>query len=441
MLTFIRGEGSFVPKGEIYVELLPSGEPVALTHDGKQKMSPVFSRDGSRIAYSTAFPWDTWVVPVLGGEPRLMLPNASGLHWIDQDHILFSEIKSGVHMAIVTAQQSRTGERDIYVPPHERGMAHRSALSPDGKWVLIVEMDNSGWLPCRLVPFDGSNTGHRVGPANGICTEAAWSPDGKWMYFNSDATGRFHIWRQKFSSGAPEQVTSGLDKEEGIAIAPDGRSLVTSVGTEQSEIWFHDSTGERRISSEGFAANPILSADGKRIFYVLRKGENDTRVGFVAGELCMTDLATGQIEHLLPGIIVTGFDISPDGRHILYSIENSGQKSEIWLASTDGRFPPRRLSQSGDLFPRFGGPDIYFMAVERKVNYLYRMKQDGSGRQKVSDPPSSRSWASLPTASGPPSGELCPTRSRPPAFCCILPTADRHSRFALAAAPQRGLRT
>ncbi len=385
MLTFIRGPGTFATPGQIYVKLLPGGEPVQLTHDGTQKMSPVFSPDGSRIAYSTSFAWDTWEVPVLGGEARPMLPNASGLRWIDPNHILFSQIISGVHMAVATAQESRTGQRDVYVPPHERGMAHRSAISPDGKWVLIVEMDNSGWLPCRLVPFDGSSRGHEVGPLTGICTSAEWSPDGKWMYFSSDAGGSFHIWRQKFEGGEPEPLTSGPQKEEGIAVAPDGRSLVTSVGEEQSEVWLHEGSQERRVSSQGFAANPIFSADGKRIFYVLRKGENYTRVGFVTGELWMTDLLKGGNERLLPGVVVSGFDISPDGDRVVYSIETSDKNSEIWLASTDGRLPPRRLSAAGDLFPRFGAGYIYFMAPGRNLNYLCRMKQDGSGRQRVTE--------------------------------------------------------
>ena len=72
----------------------------------------------------------------LGGEPRLMLRNASGLTWIDNEHLLFSEIRgTGLHMAVLTAAESRADECDVYVPPRERGMAQRSYLSPDGKWV------------------------------------------------------------------------------------------------------------------------------------------------------------------------------------------------------------------------------------------------------------------------------------------------------------------
>ena len=52
MLTLIRGPETFAGPGQIYVKTLPDGEPVQLTSDGVKKMSPMFSPDGSRIAYS-----------------------------------------------------------------------------------------------------------------------------------------------------------------------------------------------------------------------------------------------------------------------------------------------------------------------------------------------------------------------------------------------------
>jgi serine/threonine protein kinase len=201
MITFIRGPETFVTPGEIYVKMLPDGQPVQLTHDTLPKMAPVFSPDGSRIAYTgtdASFGWNTWIVPVLGGEPKETLPNAAALTWIDKQHVLFSEIKSGVHMALVTAEESRAGERDVYVPAYERGMAHRSWLSPDGKWILVSEMGKIDWQPCRLLPFDGSSAGTGAGPQKAKCTYAAWSPDGKWMYFSADAGDGFHLWRQRF---------------------------------------------------------------------------------------------------------------------------------------------------------------------------------------------------------------------------------------------------
>lgn len=80
MIGFIRGPDTFITPGQIYVKILPDGEPVRLTHDDSPKMAPAFSRDGSRIVYTTVGSggrWDTWVLPVLGGEPRELLPNAA----------------------------------------------------------------------------------------------------------------------------------------------------------------------------------------------------------------------------------------------------------------------------------------------------------------------------------------------------------------------------
>jgi serine/threonine protein kinase/Tol biopolymer transport system component len=341
MLAFIRGPDTFFGPGEIYVKMLPGGEPVQLTHDGLAKMSPVFSPDGSRIAYTVAPPFDTWEVPVLGGEPRRWLPNASGLTWIDGQHLLFSEIKSGLHMAVVTAAESRTEQRDVYVPPQERGMAHRSYLSPDRQWVLLSEMDNGGWLPCRLVPFDGRSSGKQVGPPGADCTSAAWSPDGQWMYFSSDAGGRFQIWRQRYPDGKPEQVTFGPTEEEGISIGAEGRSLVTSVGMEESAIWIRDSNGERQISSEGFAEWPFLSPDGTKAYYLVRP-RGSTRSftsgasggGVVeSGELRAVELRGGRSEQPLPGFAVSGYDISLDGRWIVFAAQRPHGESHLWIAS------------------------------------------------------------------------------------------------------------
>ena len=387
MLAFIRGPSTFYGAGEVYVKLLPKGEPVALTHDGQVKLDVHFSPDGSRVAYGVIGNWDTWSVPVLGGEPRLMLPNATGLTWTADRHVLFSEIKSGVHMAVVTSDESRLGSRDVYVPPREAGMAHRSSLSPDGKWVLLAEMDNTSWLPCRLVPFDGSSAGNQVGPPGAGCVGVAWSPDGNWMYMVSSAGGRHHIWRQKFPDGAPQQLTSGVSEEDGIAVAPDGQSLITSVGSAESTLWVHDDRGERQVSSQGLAAAPQFSPDGKEIYYVVN--QSVPGVDFVVGELRAVNLETGQVRRVLPDFSVTGFSVSPDGKRVAVASPDPQGHSHLWIAALDLRSAPRQLFSSADEDqPAFASDgELFFRAAEGGTNFVYRMKEDGSGRTKVSPGP------------------------------------------------------
>jgi hypothetical protein len=149
MVTFKRGEDAFFSTGQIYVKLLPNGESVQLTNDNDYKFAPVFTPDGSRVAYTdfnvsraSSGP-DTSTVPVLGGQPTLLLPNASGLTWISDRRILFSERKPGFHMGIVSSTESRADRREVYFPANEHGMAHYSYASPDHQSVLVVEMDQT----------------------------------------------------------------------------------------------------------------------------------------------------------------------------------------------------------------------------------------------------------------------------------------------------------
>src|SRR5580698_11105969 len=331
MLAFLR-TASGPP--QLYIKLLPDGEPVQVTHDETpNKMAPVFSPDGSRIAYGTSgLNWQTWVVPVLGGQPQVLLSNATGLSWIDARHVMLSEIKSGVHLAVVTATESRSEQRDVYVPPDESHMAHFSHLSSDHKWVLVAEMGaDKRMIPCQLVTFSGG-AARSVGPQSGSCDYAAWSPDGKWMYFNSDAGSKgYHIWRQAFPDGVPQQLTASLGDEEGIAMAPDGKSLVTSVGNSERSIWVHDPAGERQVSSQGYSYSPRLSSDGSRVFYL--ETANSSRVGH-GGELWVLDLGTGQASKVLPGIAVLTFSVSPDDKQVAFDTVDANGRHHLWLCST-----------------------------------------------------------------------------------------------------------
>jgi serine/threonine protein kinase len=385
LLAFIRGAHTFTGAGDVYVKLLPDGDPVPLTHDGGEKMGPVsFSPDGSRIAY-TRGDWETWSVPVLGGEPTRLLARTEGLSWTASDtrpyHVMFSaDTGEGIHMGIFTATESRSEQRTVYMPASVDGMAHRSFLSPRGDWVIVVEMDTGKWLPCRLVPFDGSSPGRRVGPNPSQCTFAGWTPDENWMYFSADTGNGFHTWRQRFPDGTPEQVTSGATEEHGISFAPDGKSFVTSVGESQSSLWIHDSKGERQITFEGYAYLPSLSRDTTTLYYLQRSTANRQ---FVSGELWAMDLQNGGKQRLLPDLTAENYDVSPDGKQVVF-INSAKPGRTLWIASTDGSSPARQLVNqecNRALFAPDG--EIYFAGGGSNGTYLQKIKADGTGLQRV----------------------------------------------------------
>jgi Tol biopolymer transport system component/tRNA A-37 threonylcarbamoyl transferase component Bud32 len=388
MLAFIRGANTFFGQGQIYVKLLPDGAPVALTHDATEKMTPEFTPDGSVVAYGTAVPFDTWEVPVLGGEAHVMLPNASSLTWIDGGkRLLFSEIKEGIHMIVVSTDLGRGQRREVYVPPGDRSMAHHAYLSPDGKSMLVVEMDSQAkFTPCRVMPYEGVGAGQQVGPPRSICTSGAWSPDGTWVYLtlSTESTGgKFHIWRQRFPGGQPEQVTSGPTAEEGIAMAADGRSLITSVGTETGTVWIHDGNGEQQISSEGDAGAALFSTDGKKLYYLMDNGQTQ---GY---ELWVRDVASGATERALPGYSTHDYDVCADGKELALSRADENGHSKLWVAPLNRRSSPRQIPSTtiDDSVHCLPDGDVLFRAVEGQTNFVERMHADGSGRRKVSPLP------------------------------------------------------
>jgi DNA-binding winged helix-turn-helix (wHTH) protein/Tol biopolymer transport system component len=384
MLVFIRNGAWMLGSGQIWARTLPDGEYMRLTIASGPLFAPTFTSDGNRIAYTLVDQhlnaWDTWTVPVAGGEPTKLLPNASGLTYIGPHEVMFSEFKTGIHLGIVTANEDRSGYRDIYWPVHERAMAHFSYLSPDRRSVLVVEMDGTGQFQrCRLLPFGGGSSGVPVGPIGGACISAAWSTDGAWMYFSAKVAGHSHLWRQRFPGGEPQQITSGPTDEETVFAAPDGRSLLTSIGTKQDTLWLHNADGERVLTTEGNAFSPWLSTDARRLYFL---SANNSAA---AVALSRMDLTTGSHEVLLSEFNVREYDVAADEQQVVFTIDRDGV-SEIWLAPLDRHAPPRLLIRGGDQ-PKLGGAKVFFRSLGKRANYLHCVNLDGSNDNQVLSTP------------------------------------------------------
>jgi DNA-binding winged helix-turn-helix (wHTH) protein/Tol biopolymer transport system component len=432
MVAFVRGGDSFMSADQIYVKMLPNGEARRVTDDSRVKYGLAFSPDGSEVAYTVmeSPSFSTYSVSVLGGDPHLFLKNAAGLSWLDPHQLLYSQIRSGLHLGVVTGSVEGGSVREIYFPSHERGMAHYSYPSPDHRWVLVVEMDeNGGWARCRLVSLDSQAAMREVGPTGG-CRSAGWSPDGSWMYFAATVDGHSHLWRQRFPDGAPEQITFGPTEEEGLAVERTGRSLITSVGVHESDIWIHDESGERPLSSEGEVVGglspPSFSHDDKILYYLLRHRPEESGT-----ELWSTTLESGKSEAVFPGISMLAYDVSPDGKQVVYSTATADGKTQLWLSPIDRSSPAIKVGEGGGMSPHFGAQgQILFQLAEGNANYLEQMNPDGSGRSKVVPYPiieiqgtsPARQWvmAVVPTAPGGsgPAIVAIPTDGRPPRRLC-----------------------
>jgi Tol biopolymer transport system component len=278
--------------------------------------------------------------------------------------------------------------RERYYPPHERAMAHYSYASPDRQWALVVLMNGAGketWARCQLIALDGqadSGVGARAVWPEGECTSAGWSPDGRWMYFIATVDGASHLWRQRFGGGKAEQITFGPADEQGLAVERDGRSVITSVGFEESAIWIHDPNGERSLSSEGEVAGmsgPSFRDGDKTLYYLLRHPPAG-----LGSELWRVTVDSGKSEAVFPGVSMYAYDLSPDGKQAIYATQARGEPSHLWLAPLDRSSPARAIGPPGAKDPYFGpAGKILFQFTEGAQNYIEQMNQDGSDRAKV----------------------------------------------------------
>ena len=276
-VTFIRGSDTFYGPGQVYLKTLPDGEPVALTHDSLKKMSPTFSPDGSRIAYTTVnalFEWDTWVVTRSGRvPPKPWLRNASGLIWTSPQRVLFSEMRRVPHMGIVAADENglNRARRLLSAARTCDGASIVSITRPQvGAGRGNGQGSRMGALPrrCHGRPLAGSPGRAAACRVHVRCLVARRQLDLR----DLGRGGARHIWRQRFPGGQPEQLTFGPTAEDGIAVAPDGRSLIASVALQKWSIWLHEAQGERQISAlEGTAVNAKFTRDGKKLCYVHRQ--------------------------------------------------------------------------------------------------------------------------------------------------------------------------
>jgi Tol biopolymer transport system component len=141
------------------------------------------SPDGQSLAISDQTSDDhksrVYIVPIAGGTPRLITPNA---------------------------------------PSYWHGW------SPDGKTLAFTGQRGDNFDIYSIPVAGGQET--RLTTAPGLDDGPEYSPDGAYIYFNSERSGQMQIWRMKPDGSAQEQVTFDDSNNWFPHISPDGQSMV-----------------------------------------------------------------------------------------------------------------------------------------------------------------------------------------------------------------------
>ena len=129
-----------------------------------------------------------------------------------------------------------------------------------GEWEALAGVPTaSGSRSTRYGRARGSWNLHIVaadgGPVKPLTSDAfnnirpSWSLDGQWIYFGSDRTGDWQIWKMPSAGGKPEQITLGGGREP--VVSWDGRRVYYAKPPPIQGIWAVPAEGGQEVQIVG----------------------------------------------------------------------------------------------------------------------------------------------------------------------------------------------
>jgi serine/threonine protein kinase/Tol biopolymer transport system component len=229
------------------------------------------------------------------------------------------------------------------------GKAMLTAISPDGKYILIAMRENgldSLWL--RNVPT-GSDT-QVVAPSPAAFASLSFSPDGNYLYFRQagDKTGLFHLlFRAPVLGGTPKLLVRDVDAHP--VFSPDGQRMiyVRCNSPEPNKCrWLSantDGSGEQTLFIRTGAIPEWLtwSPDGKRIAFALSYGSDQELQA-----ISLFDVTTNRESPLFSFADKRLYELQwmPDGRGFLVRYADSStnyRRGQIgYVSYPQGKFEP-----------------------------------------------------------------------------------------------------
>ncbi len=369
---------AFSYMGDIWVVPSEGGNAVRLTVHPAHDIRPRFSPDGKWIAFNSNREgnYDIFLIPAKGGRPKRLTYHSA-------DDILGDWSPDGRWIVFSSNRDHRFAQ--IYLLEVETGYVrrltsdetnlHSPTFSPDGRYIVFCRGGTSWWrkgyrgsanseiwrLPITI-EGDRIATGkpERLTYYEGNDWFPMVSPDGT-LYFVSDRTGIFNIWRMPFTvtrdkgqgteKAKVEQVTNHADRVLYPSLSRDGKFIVyehdfslwvvPTKGGEPKRLTIFAPSDEpqnrlQRLALTSQVTEFTLSPDGKQIAFVVR------------GEIFVVNVEKGGEAKRITDHPYRDFDIdwSPDSRKLAFISERDGNR-EVYIVDIRTR-ELKRLTNTPD---------------------------------------------------------------------------------------------
>jgi Tol biopolymer transport system component len=376
----------------IWLKQVAGGGELALT-EGRDD-SPRFSPDGSTLLFvrTVGTASSVYRVPLLGGDPRKLIDDATGADWSpDGRRLGFTRWLSGARSGSVIglADADGSGAHEIaYV-------AGRSLItprwSPDGRSIAAV--NGLGTVATGFgVDVVDVATGrvNRVPPVRTgmLQSSVVWSADSR-SFICSEAESMSawesgssaRVVQQDVATGAARPLFWVANHSRTIDVLGPGRLLLDLRSSRENlrELSL-DGHGASRSLTLGNSTDrqPVYSPDGKWVAFSSNRGGNL--------DLWSVNRDTGGVRRLTDDP-ADDWDVmyTPDGQRLLWGSNRTGPY-EIWAANPDGS-APQQLSHDG-VFAQNPGetPDgrwIVYVSTNPAHPGLWRMRADGTEPTRI----------------------------------------------------------
>ena len=308
---------------DIYLEPSSGGAVVNLTNTPEiSETNAIFSPDGTRLAIGwkpTKAPMSDIAIVDLSTKAVRNLTNEKdatrswgAVAWTRDGSVLFANRESIDGTLGELYRIDVASGRAENLTPNSKVRISASAVSPDGKTLLVTSNEKGGYENVAL--FDvASKTITWVTDLKWEASSEDFSPDGKWITYSINEDGRQQTYLAPLGGGAPKQlaVPAGLNSGTGnpSAFSPRGDRLLLrhQSGTETNDFWVYDLARDRatqltQSTVASLAATPLppsqlvhyKSFDGATISAFLWMPFNLERNGRGAGIVLPHGGPTGQ---------------------------------------------------------------------------------------------------------------------------------------------------
>ena len=255
---------------EIWVMDYDGAAQHQLTHLKSISLTPRWSPDGSRIAFTCFAPGRNHVVSPqicmysmitdkLIAWPRWSGTNSSPSWSPDGSQVMFMSSMQGDPELFVADANGNHPKRLTF----SVGVSTSPAWNPKTGQQVVFVSDRGGTPQLYTMNSDGTNVDKIALPDMGYVIDPAWSPNGEILAFSwRRPDGNYDIYLMDMASHQLAQLTRDAGRNERPAWAPDGRHIVfESTRTGSRQIWsmLADGSQVRQLTSQGTNESPNWS--------------------------------------------------------------------------------------------------------------------------------------------------------------------------------------